>query len=74
MKFPNKVTSYNESIISKFPKVLSLLDNKNLSPKNIYEKMTSNISDIGEFIEILDCLYILNKIQFDEKDNVLELC
>lgn len=74
MKFPNKITSYNESIISKFPKVLSLLDNKNLSPKNIYEKMTSNISDIGEFIEILDCLYILNKIQFDEKGNVLELC
>ena len=74
MKFPNKITSYNESIISKFPKVLSLLDNKNLSPKNIYEKMTSNVYDIGEFIEIIDCLYILNKIQFDEKGNVLELC
>ena len=39
MKFPNKVISYNESIISKFPIILSKLEKKEYEPLELYKKV-----------------------------------
>lgn len=68
MKFPSKVTSYKESALSHFPTVLSLLEQNTMTPSELYSKLkkTKKIS-IQEFMDILDCLYALNKIELHEE-------
>ena len=68
MKFPSKVTSYKESSLFQFPIVLSLLEQNSMTPSELYAKLkkTKNIS-IQEFMDILDCLYALNKIELHEE-------
>lgn len=63
MKFPSKVTSYKESTIAIFPIVLSHLEKKDMTPSELYKKVKNKVSGIQEFMEILDSLYALNKIE-----------
>ena len=71
MKFPSKVTPYQASILAKFPVVLSCLEQEDLSPDELYKKIKPKVVDIGEFLEILDCLYALEKVELDEEGGVL---
>lgn len=63
MKFPSKVTPYKESIIAKFPVVLAKLEKKDMTPAELYKSMKSKVTDIREFMDIMDCLYALNKVE-----------
>ena len=39
-----------------------------MTPKELYAKvMKSKIKDIREFVEVLDCLYAMNKIEIREE-------
>ncbi|QKN24248.1 ABC-three component system middle component 7 [Caproicibacterium lactatifermentans] len=68
MKLPSKVTPYKESTIAKFPVVLELLEKSDMTPQELYAKVRkSKIKDISEFVEVLDCLYAMNKIEIDEE-------
>lgn len=68
MEFPSKVTPYKESIIAKFPVVLTILEKEDMTPSKLYKKVKkSKIKDIREFMEVLDCLYALNKIELQEE-------
>ena len=71
MKHPNKVITDKESTISKFPAVLSCLKEQDMSPASLYKKVKSKVEDIGEYIDILDCLYALGKIELIEHLGVL---
>lgn len=60
----SKVTPYKESIIAKFPVILTILEKEDLSPTELYGKVRkSKIKDITEFVEVLECLYAMNKIE-----------
>ena len=64
MKMPSKVTPYKESIIAKFPVILTILEKEDLSPTELYGKVRkSKIKDITEFVEVLECLYAMNQIE-----------
>ena len=66
MKMPNKVTPYKESSIAKFPVVLALLDKEDMTPSELFSKVKKNkIQNIDEFVEIIDCLYAMHKIEID---------
>lgn len=65
MRFPNKVTSYKESSLALFPVILKHLEKKDMTPSELYKKTKEKISGIQEFLEILDCLYALNKIELE---------
>lgn len=66
MKLPNKLYSYSESVISNFPKILSVIKKENeLTILQLYIKVNTKVSSIVEFIEVLDCLYILGKIEYN---------
>ena len=65
MKFPSKVTPYKESIIAKFPMVLEKLEKKDMAPGELYKSVKNKVTDIKEFMDIMDCLYALNKIELD---------
>lgn len=71
MKFPNKVTPYQASILAKFPIVLVLLEQQDMKPGDLYKKIKSKVSDVGEFLEILDCLYALGRIELNREGSVL---
>lgn len=65
MKLPNKLFSYHESVIGKFPIILSVMEQeKYLSIFELYIKVIDNFESITEFSETVECLYMLNKIDY----------
>ena len=66
MKLPSKVTSYKESVISKFPIVLESLLYSNETPRQLYEKEKQQFNDINEYMEVLDALFLLGKVGYDD--------
>lgn len=71
MKLPNKIITYKSSTIAKFPVLLSALNEQDLTPGALYKKVKSKVEDVGEFIEILDCLYALRKVELIDYLGVL---
>ncbi|MBN2882383.1 MAG: hypothetical protein JXN10_02570 [Clostridia bacterium] len=71
MQLPNKLFTYGESILSKFSPVLKTLENEGVPAGILYTKLKHHFEDINEFIEVLDALYALNKIDYDEEKEVL---
>lgn len=67
MRFPSKVTTYKESTIALFPVALGHLEKQDLTPSQLYGKMKNKVTDVREFLEILDCLFALNKIELQEE-------
>ncbi len=72
MRFPSKVTPYQDSILAKFPIVLYELEKGDLTPDALYSKVKNKkIDDIGELVEILDCLFALRKVEMLAEEGVL---
>lgn len=71
MLLPNKLFSYNESILCKLPVVLRELERKPYSVHELYKLVARKMSGVSEYIEVLDCLYALGKIKYDEEVGVL---
>lgn len=71
MLLPNKLYSYNESILSRFPTVLKELKKQPLGVHELYQKVIGKLDGVNEFIDVLDCLYALHKIEYDEQEGVL---
>lgn len=65
MKYPNKLYSYGESTISKFPIILTkVYDAKYISILELYQDTLKVFDDISDFLDALDCLYALNRIDY----------
>ena len=71
MKLPNKVTSYQESIFSKFNVLLDEMCNRDVSLTELYSATYQNFSDMSEFIDVLDVLFALNKLEYNDELEVL---
>lgn len=71
MLLPNKLISYDQSILPKFPVVLKELKNGPMSVHDLYKRVIKKMSGVSEFIDTLDCLYALGKIEFDKEEEVL---
>ncbi len=71
MLLPNKLYSYNESVLSKLPLILSALKKQPMSVLELYSKVIPKLSGVSEFIDVLDCLYALGKIDYDGKEDEL---
>ena len=72
MKFPNKIFSYHESVISKFPIILKFLkENNEISINDLFKLTNKNFTDINEFIWTIEYLYSLNALDYNFKAGVL---
>jgi hypothetical protein len=71
MRLPNKINSFSESSIAKFPVVLDVLEKGDMQVSALYAAVKKSTDDVGDFIEILDCLYALGKVEYLEKERVL---
>lgn len=66
MKLPNKIFTYQESSISKFPIVLNIIvQHGNISISDLYNNTNRYFGDITEFLETIECLYALGKITYN---------
>lgn len=67
MLLPDKMTRYEESVLSKFVPLMQVLSKeKTIKVKELYEKTSEKFSTVCEFIQTLDALYALNKIDLNE--------
>ena len=66
MRLPSKITSYGESVISKFPPVLSVLQDSDTGVFVLYEATMKHFNGIEEFMDTLDCLFALQRVRYDE--------
>lgn len=71
MKLPSKITSYKESVLSKIPYILNILQNSDTDILLLYKSNENYFNNIEEFIDTLDCLFALKKIIYDEEREVL---
>ena len=71
MRLPNKVTSYQESVLSKLIVLLDVLCTKDTSLIGLYSDTKECFSDIFEFIDAVDVLFALNKLEYNEDLGVL---
>lgn len=74
MFLPNKMIPYSESVISKFTIVLDELKKQNQNVKTLYKKHKKHFGGIQNYIEVLDCLFALGKIELDEYKGEIKLC
>ncbi len=71
MRLPNKITTFNESVLSKFPPILRIVENSNIPVLELYNAVRSETEDVETFLEVLDCLYALGKIDFNEQERTI---
>ena len=71
MLFPNKLFTYSESVISKLPIILIELQRESISAVELYKRVADRLTGVSEYLDALDCLYALRKIEFDEEEGVL---
>lgn len=71
MRLPSKITSYSESVISKFPPVLSVLQDADTGVFALYEATMKYFGSIEEFMDTLDCLFALQRVRYDADREVL---
>lgn len=74
MFLPNKTIPYSDSVIARFPIILDALKNSNQNIHSLYKKNKKKFLNIQNYIETLDCLFALNRIEFDETKEEIRLC
>ena len=66
MKLPNKVTTYQESTLSKFPIILDKLKLHDYLIPSLYKEVKNKMS-IRDFHDALVCLYALGEITIQKE-------
>lgn len=61
MQLPNKLYSYNYSVLSKFPILLKSLQKGDVQVLSLFMSNQDKFESINDFIETLDALYALRK-------------
>ena len=69
---PNKIVSIADSLIWKLPYILVVIKQGEISVESLYETVSQRFEDTSEFILCLDTLYLLDRIEYDEKYEVIK--
>ena len=73
MQLPNKLYSYANSTLALIPIVLRKIENGFIDVLDLYQEVRLHLSDPTDFISVMDCLYALRAIDFNEDGEVV-LC
>ena len=75
MVLPGKTADYKSSVISKFTLILQIMkDEKFCEVSELQERTKQSFSSIAEFVQVLDCLFALGKIEMNEDKTGVCLC
>lgn len=73
MKLPNKVVSYDESVLPYLCKILSILEkNKKLNILNLYKESNMDFASFSEWYDAILCLYYLNAVNYNFETGEIE--
>lgn len=72
MIFPDKLVTFQESIIAKSVYILKALTERSLMASDLFIDTKEYFEDISEFFLALDTLYLLGKIDFNDELQVIE--
>lgn len=70
MQLPNKLYSYKNSTLALIPMVLNELKNSPLPVGELYIRIRPTINDATDFLSVMDCLYALQAVDFNDYDEV----
>lgn len=73
MLLPNKLFSYNESVLSQLPLILRELDQPK-TPNELLVNLGNSMKSPLELLDALDCLYALKEIELNEEDGRILRC
>lgn len=73
MLLPNKLFSYNESVLSKLPLILQELEQPR-TPRELLLSLGNIVNNPLELMDALDCLYALKEIELDEEEGRIMRC
>jgi hypothetical protein len=68
---PSKVNSFSDSVVALFAPILEELQKRDMTPHELLEATRTRVSEISVFLDALDCLYKLGKIEIPEDTEVL---
>jgi len=71
MRMPSKVNSFSDSVIALFTPILEKLEERDMTPHELLEATRTKVSEISIFLDALDCLYILGRIEIPDGTEVL---
>jgi hypothetical protein len=71
MRLPSKVNTFSDSVIALFAPILEKLKKRDMTPHELLVEMKTRTSGISIFLDALDCLYALGKIEIPEGTEVL---
>lgn len=72
MILPNKTIKVSESSLFKATKLLPLVEN-DIPPIKLYNRAKKYLIDLPDFIQALDVLFILGKIELDLDNEVIKI-
>ena len=72
MIVPDKLVSFQDSIIAKSVYILKELQNNELVVSDLFIATKEYFEDVSEFLLALDTLYLLGKINLNDKSQVIQ--
>ncbi len=69
---PNKIVSIADSLIWKLPYILDIVKQGEVTVDNLFSSVSHRFEDASEFILCMDTLYLLDRIEYDEKYEVIK--
>lgn len=63
MRLPSKTTPYDRSIIPYFSRIVSVLSSEDADPMKVFDKIELKDKTINDYLDALDCLFALGKIE-----------
>ena len=74
MLLPSKLYSYSESTLALIPYVMQILKGTNapIQPTQLYRQCSSELSDASDFLDVMDCLFLLGAVDINEKGELFK--
>lgn len=72
MILPNKLFSYNQSILPKAVIIAKTLANGEQGVSELFENLQDQFSGVDEFMDAMDCLYAIGRVELDPDRRVLK--
>ena len=71
MRMPSKVNPFSDSLVALFAPILERLEKQDMTPHDLLVATKTKVSEISIFLDALDCLYKLGKIEIPDGTEVL---
>lgn len=71
MILPSKLFSYNQSILPKAVLIAKTLKEGDQGVRELFEKLQDQFNGADEFMDAMDCLYAIGRVELDPNRRVL---